>query len=531
MLPQAILLVLGLLVAWRPWETFPSSTVLVTAVVLLLVPWGFGRTNLERATVGISVAAGAMVFGALRGLTGWDPATALGQLGLIAAVASVIWLASRSTASDATLRLFALGLALLAVWAVWQVTVGFDRAQLAIAELPSYMQENAIQRLDSGRAFASFVLPGHLAAVLASVLPLLAVGVRRSWSGAAALVGCVLCGVGLVLTYSPIGIALAVAACLAVIVVRRWWHGLLAVALLVTALAAMFIVRPELGQMEPLRLRMDNWRTAAWLWSTSPVAGVGLGGYGQASQAVPFEVGNRPAHAHCLPLEFSAELGIVGIAAMIVATIALVVVVRRVWLTRRALAVAIAVIPLHNLVDFSLYTSAVAIPWALLLGWGLANLRPPEEKRTDTRLRLAVVVAAALAVGISLVHTTSVVVARAAVAEPSAKLRFAQLVRAHRLAPWRLDPIVGVALVALENGDPEIVDEASKIVASNRWLRPHSASMAALASRLQLRQARATGAVAEAWTAADAQPFVTERREDFDRLVDRITGGDVERQE
>ena len=36
------------------------------------------------------------------------------------------------------------------------------------------------------------------------------------------------------------------------------------------------------GELDPVRLRLDNWRTALWAWSGAPVTGVGVGGFGQA---------------------------------------------------------------------------------------------------------------------------------------------------------------------------------------------------------------------------------------------------------
>ena len=59
---------------------------------------------------------------------------------------------------------------------------------------------------------------------------------------------------------------------------RRRWSAVAVVAVLACGAAAAFMVRPDLVALDPVRLRLDNWRTAAWVWSTSPVAGVGFGG-------------------------------------------------------------------------------------------------------------------------------------------------------------------------------------------------------------------------------------------------------------
>jgi hypothetical protein len=521
---------MGAWAAWRPVETFPGSAVFLALAALVLLPWGLRWTDRGKARAGALIAGVALLYGACRASSGWDPATGITELALVVAIATTAWFASRAPISDTALRWFGLGLALLALWAVWQVTVSFELGRGAVADLPQHMQTNAVERLESGRAFASFVLPSHLAVVLASVLPLLIDGVRRSWAGLASLVGCVLCVTGIILTYSPVGIGLAVVACLAVIVRRRTWPAIALPVVLGIGIATAFLMRPDLAAMEPLRLRADNWQTAVWIWSTSPAAGVGLGGFGQASQVVPLEVGNRPAHAHCLPLEFLAELGLVGLAAMIVAGFFLIRLVCRLWPVQPALAVAILVVPLHNLVDFSLYTSGVALPWALLVGWGLAAVRPPEPCSVDPKLRLVTAILAAVTVGLSMLHTTSVMMERSAATESDARQRTGILARAHRLAPWRVEPMVQAGLAALESGDIELTAEASGILDEGRWLRPGSASIAALASRLQLALGRPPTAIGEAWIAAEAQPFVPDHRDYLGLLVDRLTRMEDDRQ-
>jgi O-antigen ligase len=519
-LPHAVLVVVGLWTAWRPCETFAATPLVLAVAVLALVPWAVRHTRSSTLRSGPVVAAAALLYGGASSLSGWDPASAVTQLALALAVLTLIWLASRTAVSIDTVRVFALGVALLALWALWQAVVGFEQVRSAVPELPQYMQENAAERLASGRAFASLVLPGHLAAILAMVLPLLLAGVRRSWATAVWVVGCVLCVIGLILTYSPAGIGLALAAGVTVVVRRRHALVLAVVAVLVIGAATTFFVRPDLARLEPLQLRLDNWRTALWVWSTSPVAGVGLGGYGQASRAVPFEVGNRPAHAHSLPLEWAAELGLAGVAAVAAAVLGLVVLVRRLWPVRPELAAAVAVVPLHNLVDFSLYTSGVALPWAVLVGWGLAAVRRTPETAGEDRLRPVAAAAAAVGVALALLHTTSVTVAGVAAAEQDPAESYARAVTAHRLAPW---PCV---VAALESADPSLIAEANGRLAASRWLRPQSAMLAGLASRLDLAQGRISGAVVEAWTAAHVQPSVTRNEVHLRNLIDRLAAAE-----
>ncbi len=168
--PGVALLVLAGWVAWRPAETFPSTAVLVAAVLLALTVWGWQRTS-AAAGNGWLTAAGAGCVLTASGLSGWDGSSAIKILSLIAAVAALIWLASREEPSRSWPAVLALVISGLVVWGIWQVTVGAEKAALNITELPESIQFEAAERLASGRAFASQILPSHLAILLATALP------------------------------------------------------------------------------------------------------------------------------------------------------------------------------------------------------------------------------------------------------------------------------------------------------------------------------------------------------------------------
>jgi hypothetical protein len=369
---------------WRPVETFPSTAVLIAGILLGLTVWGWRRTPRSSGYVW-PIAAAVFCVLAASGLTGWDPASAIAQLALLATAAMLTWLASRSAFPDRWPVWLALVISGLAVWGLWQVFGGMEKAATVVAELPDEVRAAAVERLASGRAFASQLLPSHLAVILATAMPLLLARVRRDWRATPWILGVALCTIGLALTRSPIGIGLALAACLALACARRrrwiFWAAALLAALLTVAVAG----RGDVMELEPVRLRADNWRTAAWVWTNSPVAGVGIGGFAQAAQAVPFAVGNRPRHAHSLAFEALAELGPAGLLACVLAGIALWRLLRELWPARPELAVAVAVIPAHNLVDFSLYGSGVALPWAVLLGWAMAIRRGGAVSREPAR--------------------------------------------------------------------------------------------------------------------------------------------------
>jgi hypothetical protein len=221
-------------------------------------------------------------------------------------------------------------------------------------------------------------------------------------------------------------------------------------------------------------------------------------------------------------MEWLAELGPVGALAVLAAAFALWRLIRDLWPRRPDLAVAIAVIPAHNLVDFSLYGSGVALPWAVLLGWAAAVRGPRIAATTGPRGRAVAVTAAATALALAVLHATSSVVFTAAARRSTAAERFAGALEARRLAPWRADvlPLVGIA--ALEADDPAMVSEAALELERGRWLRPRSAALADLRSRLAQAEGRAPTALAEAWAASRAAPADPAYGSRLNRLLDVV---------
>lgn len=529
MVPQAILGIVGLWTALRPCETSEITGVLLAASVLGLLPWALKNTSFSAARGAIIGAAGVVLLAGASAASGCDRASAITQITLAGVVAVLIWYGSRTPPSPRIAAAFALGISLLGVWAIWQVAAGFEIAAGGVPDLPVHLQRNAAERLASGRAFASLLLPGHLAALLASALPLLVARVRRRRSSIGWVIGCLLCVVGLLLTQSPVGVGLAVLAVIAAVAGDRRRVAMILAGVLVAGMVAAFAFRSDLAALKPLQLRVDNWRTAAWVWSSAPVTGVGLGSYGQASRAVPFDVGNQPAHAHSLPLEWVAEMGLVGAMAAFGLAVALCLLVTRLWRVRRDLAVAIAVIPLHNLVDFSLYTSGVAIPWAILFGWGLAEVRRPSEGPDASRLRLFMVAAATVALGFAVLHATASVVERSARFASSPEERFSMARRARDLAPWRLSPVWLCGAAAVESGRVDLAKEGLEVLADSRWLRPRAASLWGYSSQLRIIGGDLPGALADAWEAREAQPSVALHAEYFDQLLARLQAMDNDR--
>lgn len=523
---QWALLVLAGWCVWRPAETFPFSAILVVAVVLGLAVWAWQRTPRCSNPWLIVGAAGCVLWAS--GAAGWDPASATIEISLLLAAVTLMWLASRTSPPEHWPAALALVISVLAVWGLWQVAAGMDQAAASVGQLPAGIQSAAAERLASGRAFASQLLPSHLAVLLATALPLLLWRLRPRWPALPWAAGSILCVVGLVLTRSPVGAALGLGACAALAFGRRKRLLPWVAPLLVAVLVVVIVGRRDVVELEPVRLRLDNWRTAVWVWSTAPAAGVGVGGFAQAAQAVPFEVGNRPRHAHSLPLEWLAELGPVGLLGFGFAGLALWRLVRRLWPVRPDLAVALTVVPVHNLVDFSFYGSGITLAWAMLVGWAMAFVSAssePEPELTPARGRVVFVTVVAGVLAATILHVTSLMVEEAAAGRNTPSEKMDGALEARRLAPWRVDPLGLVAAAALESGDPQRLSEARLELARGRWLRPHSAALAGLRAKLAVAEGMAPTAVAEAWIAASEQPLDGARAENLENLLGRLETG------
>ena len=374
---------------WRPSRPFPLPPSWWRRPYSV---WRYGRWRrtpkrsnpwLITCTAGIALVAS--------GVAGWDPASGFSEITILTAAVMLMWLASRVSPPDRWPALLALVISTLALWGLWQVAGGMDEAASSVGQLPVGIQAAAAERLAGGRAFASQLLPSHLAVLFATALPLLLWRLRLRWSALPWMVGSVLCVVGLVLTRSPVGAALALGACGVLAVGRKKRFFFLVALVLVPVLVVVIAGRGDVMELEPVQLRLDNWRTAIWVWSTAPAAGVGIGGFAQAAQAVPFEVGNRPRHAHSLPLEWLAELGPIGLLAVVFAGLALWRLLCRLWPVRPELAVALVVVPVHNLVDFSFYGSGVTLAWAVLVGWAMAFRTSSESEPAPAHGRVVFV--------------------------------------------------------------------------------------------------------------------------------------------
>lgn len=519
MIPHGLLVVAGALSVWHPADIHPWSAVVLAVVGLLLVPWAWQRTSVTGFRAVLVIVCAWVVFLGVGQAGGWDRSEALTEIFLLSGLLAIMWFASREAPSTRSVEVFSVVVAALAVWGMTQSWGGLEQIRPQIEALPEHLRAGALARVEQRRAFASLLLPSHLAVVLATALPILIARIRSDvWGwmcGGVALIACA----GIVATRSPVGGALAVLACGGVMLSAKRRFRMWVVAVLGLAALAAAGLRPDVVSLEPLALRFDNWSAALWAWSKAPVVGVGLGGFGQAAQAVPWAVGNRPLHAHCLPLEWLAELGVVGALTWVLLFWLLLKHVGRLWPKSPGLAAALLVVPVHNLVDFSFYSSGVLFPWGLLLGWSLAMVRNPAERSPDRvpeRLRILPVVVATVFLAFALLSLTShyLVAAAEGYGPPEARLDWAY--KAAALAPWSGMPVEAVGMIAFEMGDRSHARDAAEFVRRRSWQRPRSASRAHLEARLYQYAGDPVACLGQLWRAAALQPHEPRRQRAFE---------------
>ena len=198
----------------------------------------------------------------------------------------------------------------------------------------------------------------------------------------------------------------------------------------------------------------------------------------------------------------------------------------RLWPERPDLAVALAVVPVHNLIDFSFYGSGVTLAWSVLVGWAIAFANSSSSlKNEPARGRIVFVTAVAGVLAATVLHVTSLTVEESASRRAIPEERADGALEAWHLAPWRVDPLGLVASAALETGDPRRLSEARAALDRLRWLLPHSAVMAGFRAQLAFAEVLAPTAVSEAWISASEQPSDAALAENLEGLLDRLGSG------
>jgi len=261
-------------------------------------------------------------------------------------------------------------------------------------------------RLQTGRIFATFLLPSAFAGFLILSLPAtLALSARdRGRGGRALLLGLALIqGVALALTFSHGAVlALAVAGLL---VASRSRSARLRRGALVAACGALLLLlvvvwaRGERlqGDLNPATERLENWRVAAVMIADQPLTGVGWGSFGAAYSQYHRPGTNQTRYAHNTYLQVVAEAGVTTVPFLLL-------LLAGAWRRLAAgqgravdawLWLGVAAVLAHNAVDFTLLLPSVGVPCCLLAGTLCAA---PDGRRAGraAALGLALLLAAGL---------------------------------------------------------------------------------------------------------------------------------------
>lgn len=440
------------------------------AARLLLSPWQLGLTVLVVAASWLAAV---------------DHELAFRHSLLLLAVVLVLAMARLHPLARDEVLLLCLAVAATTVVAVLQARGGLSEAGLDVAILPPAAREAAATRIHVGRSFGTAALPGHFAALLLMAAPPLAAALAggRRWRRAAAGCGLVLVVTGVVLTRS-LSASLVGAAVLAIALlhgVSRPRPAAAVAATLVALVAAAALWRTDVASLEPVRLRWRNWQAAVQAWRAHPWLGVGFGGVGQAVLATPAGEGNQSAYAHNTLLQLLAELGLAGLPAVALAARWLGATLRRGLAIDPPLALAVLVVPLHNLVDFSLYAPEVAIPWAVLVGTLAARGGSLPGRPTPAWLLVPVLVAGVFGATFLWRGETAATAALTGAREE----RVQRLADAAVWMPWAVSPLLTACQVAAE--EPTAAGSLAALEAElgeRVWVRPRSAAWAECRARL-----------------------------------------------
>lgn len=409
---------------------------------------------------------------------------------LLLAALLLLALARLHPLTEAGVYWVCVAIAATALVAIWQATGGLAAAGLDLEILPPATREAAAARIDVGRSFGTAALPGHFAALLLLATPplLAALGSGPLWRRgvAAAALGLVGCGV---LLSRSLAASLVVVVILTVALARgmrrRAVVGVLLALLVLTA--ATLLWRTDIGSLEPVHLRWQNWQAAIQAWLSRPWLGVGLGGVGQALLPTPAGATNLTPYAHNSYLQVAAEFGLAGLPAVLLAVSWMAGTVHRGLFVDAPLTMAVLVVPLHNVVDFSFYAPEVALPWAVMAGTLAGRLHRLPDRPTPGWLLVPVLVGGALLSTLAWRGETAVAAALAGDPET----RVAGLVEAAAWTPWTVTPLLTACHVATETptGDGTL-SNLEVLLGERDWVRPLSGAWAENRARLLQRLGR-----------------------------------------
>ena len=497
----ALLLAMGAACALR------SRAQVVAALLLALAAW-----PLSIASRAPGAAPGAMA------------------LPLLALAAAAVGAAAGARTRGQLKHLLAGVGVLCALHALWQVAYGLERAARALAPAVAGdpMVSLAVARLREGRAFASFATPAALGCFLALALPVTVAaawearkgrgGARLLLAGAAAVQAA-----GLAVTQSATAVgALALAGGIAALRHAGLRRVLLPALLVLLALLAAIAVLRRDRLLDPTaaqgswRLRAGNAAAAVRMIRAHPVLGVGPGAFAEVYPSVLRPGGNEVRHAHDLPLELVAELGL---------PLGLLAAAAFVWVflgpllggAPVGLAVGLGAFALQNLLDFTAFFPSLLWVAALLRGTLAAEAEiAPGWQRAAGALALAGAALVTAGAGLS-------ADARRAAADLLASnqversLRLAR--RAVALAPWEPDARLLHGAVLLRAGkEREALHETESAI----QLSPVRPAAHAQRGRVHALAGDLPGAYADLRHAAALYPARAAYAQDAKALGDRL---------
>ena len=477
------------------------------------------------------------------------PTAAMDPLALGLLAAAVFWGTSTVSGDERFTRRVIVGLAALtavvAFHALYQKLWGLEQLHAAVEADPRFPdRDQALARLASGRAFATFPTPAALGGFLALAVPPtvgLALGLRgraRWLACGAALAG----GVGFACAASVTAALAALAALGLAALAHREGRRVLVIGLAVLALGALGIVWWRGERLSdprqwdsPWRQRAGNARAAVEMAREHPWKGVGPGAFAAHYPGHRDGADNETRHAHNLPLELAAEWGVPAGAGLALLFFGLFV--GPLWRERedagrRGLAIGLAAFAFQNLGDFTAFVPSLLWGAALLRG---VLARPAARRRVPSALAalsLAAVVAAAAVGGAAGLARDLREAARAKAFQADREGARVLARRAARLAPWRADVALLLARLEVDGAAGAARDSAAvelALASAERAVRlaPISGAAREVRARARLERGDLPGAYADLVQAVAFEPRRSDYREARDRVGARLgrTGG------
>jgi len=155
------------------------------------------------------------------------------------------------------------------------------------------------------------------------------------------------------------------------------------------------------------------------------------------------------------------------------------------WREDLPLALAVAAIPLHNVVDFSAYAPEVLLPWAVLTGTLAARAARAPLRPLPSWLLLPSL--GGLVLACAAAWRSEVLLSEAYASPAQRTVTLAQ--QAARWAPWSLTPVLAAASATLSGRDPRAAEVDGELE-RRAWVRPESAAWAEMRARLLLATGR-----------------------------------------